>query len=351
MDGGLLSVAGGSDVMIAVGLRRLLSIGYYMRSVAGPPFQSSEISRAAVVGAGTMGPGIAATLGAAGIDTTLWARRPRAAAEAAEDALGRIRILRESGLAASAPGDVTAVDDLAGAVDGVEIVIEAISEDVAAKRAVLGAVEEVVDADVVLASTTSGLDPDEIARDLAHPNRFLVAHFWNPAHLIPLVEVLGCQQTPAELVDSVCAWLHAIGKHAVRLHKFVPGFLGVRLQQAVVREAIALLEAGVASAEDIDAATRLSFGARFPIIGPLETSDLGGLDVVANIHSYLLADLDASTEPQPALVRLVESGRLGVKSGEGFYDWSQRDAAELIRRRDQELLSRLQQLRASRGEG
>jgi 3-hydroxybutyryl-CoA dehydrogenase len=123
----------------------------------------------------------------------------------------------------------------------------------------------------------------------------------------------------------------------------------VRLQQAVVRESVALLEAGVASAEDIDAATRLSFGARFPIIGPLETSDLGGLDVILSIHEYLLADLDRSDAPQTMLRELVRDGHLGVKTGRGFYDWATRDAGELARRRDQELIARIKSLR-DRGE-
>jgi 3-hydroxybutyryl-CoA dehydrogenase len=114
-----------------------------------------------------------------------------------------------------------------------------------------------------------------------------------------------------------------------------------------VREAIALLQAGVASAEDIDAATRLSFGARFPVLGPLETSDVGGLDVVAAIHRYLLADLDCSTGPQDLLTELVAGGDLGVKTGRGFYNWSNRDAADLARRRDDELIMRLKSLHES----
>lgn len=300
-----------------------------------------------MVGAGTMGPGIAAVLSAAGVETALWARRKEAALAAATDAESRVRLLESSGLAGSAGVAIRPFDDLGSALDGTGIVIEAISEDIAAKRALLAAVEAHVGQDTILASTTSGLSPDEISRDLRHPERFVVAHFWNPAHLIPLVEVLGSSAAPSALVDAVCHWLETIGKHPVRLHKFVPGFLGVRLQQAVVREAIALLQDGVATAEDIDAATRLSFGARFPIIGPLETSDLGGLDVVANIHAYLLADLDASAEPQPGLMSLVEEGKLGVKSGEGFYDWSLRDAEDLLRRRDEELLMRVRNWRDS----
>lgn len=316
--------------------------------MVGPPL-SLEVSRAAVLGAGTMGPGIAAVLSAAGVETTLWARRRDAAEVAVADAQSRVELLESSGLVPCPAADIRPCADLGPALADSGIVIEAIAEDVEAKRALFASVEPLVGTETILASTTSGLDPDEISRHLRHSERFLVAHFWNPAHLIPLVEVLGSSAAAPSLVDATCRWLESVGKHPVRLHKFVPGFLGVRLQQAVVREAIALLEHGVAAAEDIDAATRLSFGARFPIIGPLETSDLGGLDVVANIHAYLLADLEASPEPQRALMSLVESGKLGVKSGEGFYDWSTRDAEDLIRRRDEELLMRLRMRRDSVG--
>jgi 3-hydroxybutyryl-CoA dehydrogenase len=172
-------------------------------------------------------------------------------------------------------------------------------------------------------------------------------HFWNPAHLVPLVEVMGGADTESWLLDLVESVLRRIGKYPVRLIRYAPGFIGARLQQAVVREAIALLQAGVASAEDIDAATRHSFGARFPVLGPLETSDVGGLDVIAAIHSYLLADLDSSTQPQDLLTEKVAGGDLGVKTGRGFYDWSERDPTELAQRRDEELIMRLKSLHRS----
>jgi 3-hydroxybutyryl-CoA dehydrogenase len=296
-----------------------------------------------------MGPGIAASLVASGFETSLWARRLSAAEGAADEARRRFEVLVENDLAPPGDSAVVATDDLEEALAGAEIVIEAISEDLDAKRSLFADVESRVEPHTVLSSTTSGLDVDQIARGAARPDRFVVMHFWNPAHLVPLVEVLGGGTTSTEIVDLACALVRRLGKHPVRLNKFVPGFLGVRLQQAVVRESVALLEAGVASAEDIDAATRLSFGSRFPVIGPLETSDLGGLDVILSIHEYLLADLDCSPTPQAILVELNRQGHLGVKTGRGFYDWGTRDAAELARRRDEELIARVKSLRA-RGE-
>lgn len=307
-----------------------------------------RIQTVTVLGAGTMATGIAAGFAAYGFPTVIWARRDDAAREAEVGAREMCQVLAANGLTSAAP-NLRVIPSLAHAVGNADLVVEAISEEADAKRRLFIEVEHHVSEECVLASTTSGLDIDELCSAAERPERFAVTHFWNPAHLVPLVEVLGGSRTPSDVVDAVCSVIERIGKRAVVLQHFVPGFLGVRLQQAVVREAIALLQAGIASAEDIDAATRLSFGARFPVIGPLETSDLGGLDVLLRIHEYLLSDLDCSSEPQEALRALVEARKFGVKSGQGFYDWSVRDATEVRRRRDEELMSRLLSLRAEAG--
>ncbi len=318
------------------------AVGTYDADIEG----SIDFDRVTVLGAGTMGPGIAAVFASSGFEVTLWCRRTMAARDGAAEAEHRRRVLVDHGLAAAGHYPIAATDDLVGALEHTGMVIEAISEDLAAKQALASEVESYVGSEVILASTTSGLDIDQISENARLPGRFLVTHFWNPAHLVPLVEVLGSTSTTPSMLNRVCTLLRRIGKHPVLLRKYVPGFLGVRLQQAVVREAVALLEAGVASAEDIDAATRLSFGARFPVLGPLETSDLGGLDVLAAIHEYLLKDLDCSQEPQPTLRAMVSAGNLGAKTGRGFYDWSTRDAGDLARRRDEELIARVRALRA-----
>jgi 3-hydroxybutyryl-CoA dehydrogenase len=176
-------------------------------------------------------------------------------------------------------------------------------------------------------------------------------HFWNPAHLMPIVEVAGGEHAAAARVAEAADLVRAIGKVPVVLHHEVLGFLGTRMQQAVVREAIALLDAGVASAADIDLAVRTSFGVRFPAIGPLESADISGLDVIAAIHAYLLPDLDRSTAPQPALTDRVGRGDLGVKSGRGFHEWSGDRGAEVIARRDRELVRRAKLVAAEGLEG
>jgi 3-hydroxybutyryl-CoA dehydrogenase len=168
---------------------------------------------------------------------------------------------------------------------------------------------------------------------------------------MPIVEVAGGDHADAARVDEAAELVRAIGKVPVVLRHEVLGFLGTRMQQAVVREAIALLDAGVASAADIDLAVRTSFGIRFPAIGPLESADLSGLDVIAAIHDYLLPDLDRSTAPQPGLRDRVARGELGAKAGRGFHAWPDRHISDVTDRRDRELVRRLAQRRADGDEG
>jgi len=298
--------------------------------------------RVAVLGAGTMAPGIAAAFAVAGHEVVLWARR----ADAAESALARAQaaaaFLVEHELAPAAPppdalGASAQLEDVAGAA----VVVEAIAEQLPAKHELLGRLETIVAPDVLIATNTSGLRVTDVAAPLEHPERVVAMHFWNPAHLMPLVEVGGGERTAPASVDAAYELARAIGKQPVRVEHEVLGFLGTRLQQAVVREAIALVERGIASAEDVDLAVRTSFGIRFPVTGPLESADITGLDVIEAIHDYLLPDLDRSTGPQAALRERVAAGAFGVKSGRGFHDWSARDSGELIRRRDEELVRRL----------
>jgi len=299
--------------------------------------------RIAILGAGTMAPGIAAAFSVAGHRVSLWARAPERARRGAERAQEMASYLVEQGLA-DQTGRVEVAERLEQAA-AADVVIEAITEDLRAKRDLFADLERVAPAEALFATNTSGLRVSDIGASLSRPDRLVAMHFWNPAHLMPLVEVAGERATPDRLQQASELAL-AIGKVPVRLEREVLGFLGVRLQQAVVREAIALVEHGVASAEDVDLAVRASFGVRFPVIGPLESADLSGLDVIAAIHSYLLRDLDRAAEPQRLLREHVAAGALGVKSGRGFFDWSIRDPQLTIRRRDEELVRRLK-LRAS----
>lgn len=298
----------------------------------------------AVLGAGSMAPGIAAAFAAAGHPALIWARDAGRAQAAAERARAMAHFLAEHELAPARAAPIDATGDLRSLAD-TGVVVEAIAERVDDKRALLGRLEDVVAASALVATNTSGLLVSDIAAGLRRSGRVVAMHFWNPAHLMPIVEIGGGRDTEPEAVEQALALATGIGKQPVQLRREVLGFLGTRMQQAVVREAIALLQAGVASAEDIDRAVRLSFGIRFPVTGPLESADISGLDVIASIHDYLLADLDRSPAPQAALTERVAAGELGVKRGRGFHDWTARDADELVRRRDAELVRRLRLLR------
>jgi 3-hydroxybutyryl-CoA dehydrogenase len=299
----------------------------------------------AVVGTGTMAPGIAVAFAAAGRDVTLAGRAPDRVASALRSAADMAELLAANGLGPAADavtGRIRGTSELADLAQAA-VVVEAVSEDLAAKHAVLAAVEDAVAPDALLATNTSGLRVTDIAAPLRHRERIVALHFWNPAHLMPIVEVAGGEHAAPARVDEAAELVRAIGKVPVVLHHEVLGFLGTRMQQAVVREAIALLDAGVASAADIDLAVRTSFGIRFPAIGPLESADLSGLDVIAAIHDYLLPDLDRSTAPQPGLRDRVARGELGAKAGRGFHDWPEARVAAVTGRRDRELVRRLAQ--------
>jgi 3-hydroxybutyryl-CoA dehydrogenase len=170
-------------------------------------------------------------------------------------------------------------------------------------------------------------------------------HFWNPPHLMPLVEVIRGEDSPDSVIDRVCGLVESIGKVPVRVERDVPGFIGNRLLHALWREAIHIVEQGIATAEDIDKVARLTFGLRMPAVGPLENMDVVGLDLIETIHHYLLEDLADNHSPGAHLQSKVSDGRLGLKSGRGFYDWKTRSASELIHKRDTQIVRQLDFLR------
>ncbi|MFQ5814182.1 MAG: 3-hydroxyacyl-CoA dehydrogenase NAD-binding domain-containing protein, partial [Anaerolineae bacterium] len=227
-----------------------------------------------------------------------------------------------------------------------DFIVEAVFENLDVKREVLRQLEEHCPAHAVITSTTSSFCVRDMAVALSHPERFLVTHFWNPPYVIPVVEVMPGDHTSAEAVETTITLLEAVGKYPALVKKDVPGFVGNRLQHALRREAIAIVAEGIASPEDVDLIARLSFGLRLPVVGPLETVDLGGLDLTQAIQTYLLPDLDRSTEPTQLIRDKVKRGELGAKAGKGFYDWPPGRAARVIRQRDEALLEMVRRLRA-----
>ncbi len=284
---------------------------------------STSIRNIAVIGAGLMGHGIALTFARAGYAVNVH--------DPVADSLNTL-ISRISdsliGLGVNAddvPGitaKVTPCADLSSAVGNADLVVEAAPEKLALKQQIFADVEALAPAHCLLASNTSVIPITSIMENLKDRSRALGTHWWNPPHMIPLVEVIRTEWTSDAAMDTMVAILSDIGKMPVRVEKDVPGFIGNRLQHALWREAVSLVENGVCSAEAVDDVIKSSFGRRLAVLGPLENADLVGTDLTLDIHKNVLADLEASGAPSPYLEQLVADGKLGMKSGEGFRNWT-----------------------------
>ena len=310
------------------------------------------IDRVAVVGAGLMGHGIAQLFAVAGVPVRLADSAPERLPQALRAIASNLDLLVEEGGLSRAAADaalarVEAAPDLGRAVEGAGLVLEAIVERLDAKQELFARVEAVVGPRVVLATNTSSLPLSEVAAGARVPERVLVTHFFNPPHLVPLVEVLAHPAAPPDLLAATLALLRRIGSRPVLLRKEVPGLVANRLQAALTREALHLLEEGVADAADIDAAVTEGPGLRWPFLGPLAVADYGGLDVWQKVIENLSPELSAATTAPPAVAERVRRGELGTKSGQGIYRYRPEDVPALLRARDQNLL-RLVRLKAGR---
>jgi 3-hydroxybutyryl-CoA dehydrogenase len=293
-----------------------------MTNPATPP-ESRTVEAAAVIGAGTMGHGIAQSLAAAGIATRLFDVAPAAV----EQGLASVRANLDKGVDKgkttpeqrdAALARLSGTSDLSEAVAGVQVVIEAVPEDLALKQRIFADLGKLCGADVLLASNTSSLPVSEIARATAHPQRVLGMHFFNPVHLMKLVEVVRAEQTAPECTARALALARAMGKEPIDVRDS-PGFASSRLGIAIGLEAMRMVEEGVAAVEDIDKAMTLGYG--FPM-GPLRLTDLVGLDVRLAIAEHLERELGSRFAPPRVLRQKVAAGELGKKSGRGFYDWT-----------------------------
>ena len=221
----------------------------------------------------------------------------------------------------------------------IAIAIEAVSENLALKQRIFAELDALC-TDAILATNTSLIPVGDIARDVMRRDRVVGTHFWNPPYAVRLVEVVQAADTSDATVAITMAVMEAIGQQPVHVRKDVPGFIGNRLQHALKREAIALVENGICDAATVDFVVRNSFGARLGIMGPLEQSDMVGLDLTLAIHEVVLPDLDRTPGPQQLLKDLVASGRTGASVGEGFRRWSADETAELRNRLDKALLGK-----------
>jgi 3-hydroxybutyryl-CoA dehydrogenase len=282
-----------------------------------------------VVGGGLMGHGIGYLLAMAGHDVAIY--EPSAEVRAAiPQRLNAIADLLEDD-----PAPLTRIaihDTLAPAVAKADIVFEAAPEKLPLKQQIFAELEKLTRPDTILASNSSALPSTEIGRNLKHRERVVGTHFWNPPHLVPLVEVIQTEWTSDDVVRKTMDVLRDAGRSPVHVRRDIPGFIGNRLQHALKREAIALVAAGVADAETIDTVIKDGFGARLGVLGTFEQTDLVGANLTLDIHETLLQDLDRSAGPHPYLRALVEAGKLGMRTGEGFRKWTP-ESAQAVRDR------------------
>lgn len=237
-----------------------------------------------------------------------------------------------------ASAGVEALSDMKAALAEASFVFEAASENVELKQDLFAQFETLTKPTCVLASNTSAIPLKDIGARMADRSRLVGAHFWNPPHLVPLVEVSQLGPENLAAVEKVIKLLAEAGRHPVHVKRDVPGLIGNRLQHALKREAIALVADGICEAEVIDDVVKLGFGKRMSVLGPLEQSDLVGVGLTEAIHQVLLPDLDRTPHVQDYVVELVRRGKLGMDAGEGFRKWSPEEAAE-VRRRLSEFLA------------
>jgi len=306
------------------------------------------MSEVVVIGTGMMGPGIAACLALAGNRVTLVGRSVGSLERGMAATRGGMELLRSEGLTDSQRGDeqLQGTTELAQAVARADFVFESIVEDLGEKQRLFKQVEELAPTTAMFASNTSGLPISRIADPLDHPERAATTHFWNPAHLMPLVEIVKGEQTSDDAVSQLRHLLDNAGKQTVVVQKDVPGQLGNRLQHALYREAFHIVHDGIASVEDVDTAIKSGFGLRFPAYGLLEHADMVGMDMMLAIDSYLFPVLSSDETPLAVLEERIRRGEMGVRTGKGLYDWSNKSAADVRARRDQFIIDRLKDRRA-----
>lgn len=301
------------------------------------------MERISILGAGTMGHSIALSAAWSGETVKVYGVNEQDIENARRGLNNKLGVMVENGLFDQQESEQinkrvvfsTSLEEVAA---DATFIIEVIPEILDLKKDMYKKLEALTGEDVVIASNTSGFKPSLLSEDMELPNRFVVTHFWNPGHLIPLVEVVKGQYTDDRTVERAMQVLVSMNKKPILLHAEIPGFIGNRLQYALFREAQSLLDAGVASKEDIDAAVTYSIGRRLPVTGPLMTADMGGLDVFSAISNYLFEDLSVDQRSGKVLSKLVEEKKFGDKSGTGFYEWEESDSDRINKEREQTLI-------------
>lgn len=304
-----------------------------------------QIRTVGICGIGQMGSACAIAFQRAGYRVLLWARDEKKLS-AVEIALDQMNQWCDEhiGPTGVSPGEVVYEPDLAVLDYEADCILDCIVEIFDEKVSLLRRFESAAERRCLFLSATSALSPTELAAAAGLDEIFVVAHFWNPPHIIPVVEMVPGKNTDNSYLETSCELMRLIGKRPV-VCKDVPGFVGNRLLHALWREALALIDQGVCSPADLDEMIKLTFALRLPVLGPLENMDYVGLDATERLQRYLGPHLASNVEPSPVLTSKLAEGQLGVKSGHGFYDWSSRNIDELLTKRDAQVLRQVQFLK------
>jgi len=307
-----------------------------------------DIKTICVVGAGFMGHGIAQTFAQKGYQVNMTTRREETLQGALSKIKANVERMTESGLmsqdeARAVSSNLNATNDRAAAVKNADFIIETLKEDPPLKKQIFSEIKGLCPKHAIFATNTSSISIADLAPSTGRADRFVGMHWWNPPHLMPLVEVVKGPQTSDEFAQVAIDLVKRLGRIPVTC-KDNPGFLGVRIQAAVILESIRILEEGIASAEDIDTAVKLTLGLRLPITGPLQIVDLGGMDTFYYAYDYLGKHLADRFIPPSQLKNNAEQGKLGIKTGEGFYSYTPEKIQEIVKKRDKWLIEKVKEI-------
>lgn len=305
-----------------------------------------EVNRIAVIGVGLMGHGIAQEFALAGYPVSIYDVSEDKLQQAVLNIGSNLHMLAEIGIIAEeriAPtlSNLHPGTKLPEVVSTADFVIEAVFENLELKQGIFRQLDQSCPEHTILASNTSTIMPSMLAAVTRRPGKVLVTHYFNPPYLLPLVEIVRHKTTTEETVRVVHDLLSSIGKNPAVVQKEVPGFVGNRLQLALFREALSIVEQGIATPEDVDTIVKTGFGRRYAAAGPFEIWELAGWDLILAISEYLQADLESSKEISALLKNKVEKGELGTKTGKGFFDWTPESIEALKQRIGRVLADRL----------
>jgi len=286
------------------------------------------IKKISVIGPGMMGHAIAQEFAVAGYEVILYGRSEEklkqalAKIERSLNELTEWEIISENTIA-SALDRLHTTTDLTEAGSNADLIVEAVVEDLEIKNELFSKLDAVCPQDTIFASNTSSILPSVLAAATRRPDRFLVAHYFNPPYLMPLVEIVRGNKTSDETINTVYSLMKAMGKSPIICQKEAPGFIANRLQLVLWREAFNIVQRGIASPQDVDLAVKNSFGRRLGMVGPFELYEyIDGYDLTLQCEKYMLPDMNTSNESYPLLLEKVERGELGAKTGKGFYEWT-----------------------------